>query len=88
MFGAAAQASDTDVRVREALRDVRVADVMRPIETMPAVTLATPAADALQTMAREGVNELPVVDEGRIAGIVDRDHLLKQVQARKERKAA
>jgi CBS domain-containing protein len=39
-------------------------------------------------MARENVNQLPVVDHGRLEGIVSRAHVLRLLQARSELKPA
>ena len=43
-----------------------------------------PAMEALETMAREDINQLPVVSNGRVEGIVTRAHLLQVVQARSD----
>ena len=65
-----------------------VADVMRPLDEISTVTPATPAAEALKAMTREDVNQLPVVADGRLAGIVTLGHILQLLQSRTELKAA
>jgi CBS domain-containing protein len=47
----------------------------------------TSAADALQAMARHDVNQLPVVSDGRLEGMVSRGQLLQLIQSHKERRA-
>lgn len=57
------------------LADVTVGRVM----TSPAVTAApdTPAWDCARIMSGRGVNRLPVIGEGRLAGIITRTDLLR-----------
>src|SRR5207248_5213164 len=61
---------------------VRVA--MKPLERIHAVAPETPAMTAMEMMAREDVNQLPVVSDGHLAGIVTRGHVLELLQARSE----
>jgi Zn-dependent protease/predicted transcriptional regulator len=61
-----------------------VADVMRPLDELSAISADAPAADALQTMLREGVRQVPVVRSGRLEGIVSRGHLLSAAATRAE----
>jgi hypothetical protein len=44
-------------------------------------------ADALQAMPRLDVNQLPVVTDDRLEGMVSRDQLLQLIQAHKELRA-
>ena len=68
--------------------DLPVAEVMRPLDTLKTVAPSTPVAEALKTMARDDVNQLPVVADGRLEGIVTRSHILQLLQSRAELKAA
>ena len=68
--------------------EVTAADVMRPLDEVRTVDPATPVSEALTTMAREDVNQLPVVENGRLEGIISRSHILQLLQARAEMKAA
>jgi CBS domain-containing protein len=45
----------------------------------PAITIrpARPVAEAAATMARRGINRIPVVDEGRLLGIITRADIVK-----------
>jgi Zn-dependent protease/predicted transcriptional regulator len=76
----------SDVRQVERGRwtDVAVTDVMRPFAQIRSVRPDTPVSEALETMAREDLNQLPVVERGRLEGIVTRGHILGLVQARSE----
>ena len=67
---------------------ITAADVMRPLERMKTVEPTTPLSDALKVMAGEDINQLPVVVDGRLEGIVTRGHILQLLQARTELKAA
>lgn len=65
-----------------------VREIMRPIKGIHAVSPETPLADALELMAREDVNQLPVVENGRLEGVLSRGHVLQVLQTRSELKAA
>jgi Zn-dependent protease/CBS domain-containing protein len=61
-----------------------VRSVMRPADKVHFVTPDTPAMEALETMGREDVNQLPVTSDGRILGVVSRAHVLQVVRSRGE----
>lgn len=63
-----------------------VRKVMRPADKIHFVSPEMPAMEALETMAREDVNQLPVKSEGRIQGVVSRAHLLQVIRSRAELK--
>jgi CBS domain-containing protein len=52
-------------------------ELMRPIDKIKAVSGDMPAMEALQMMGREDVNQLPVISNGRVEGIVTRATLLE-----------
>jgi CBS domain-containing protein len=58
--------------------------VMRPLARLRTVTPETPVIEALQTMGREDVNQLPVVSNGRLSGILSRGHIVQLLQSRAE----
>jgi len=60
----------------------RVAEIMRPLSKIHFVSPEMPAMEALETMGREDVNQLPVMSEGRVVGIVSRAHIVQQLQLR------
>jgi predicted transcriptional regulator len=61
-----------------------VGDVMRSLESLRTVGPERPVAEALEMMAREDVNQIPVVQQGKLAGIVSRGHILRVLQTRAE----
>ncbi len=61
-----------------------VADVMRPIENLHVVAPEMPVAEALEIIGREDVNQLPVISNGRIEGIISRDRILNHLITRQE----
>jgi len=61
-----------------------VSDAMRPIDKLQTVTANTPVVDVLETMGREDVNQLPVVTDGQIEGIISRSQVLRYLQTRME----
>ena len=65
-----------------------LADILDPLEHVPKVSPDTALADALQLMAREEVNLLPVISNGRLAGVISRGHVVQLMQTQAELKAA
>jgi Zn-dependent protease/predicted transcriptional regulator len=59
-------------------------EVMRPLESLRTVAPETPVAEALELMGREDVNQLPVVRDGQLLGIISRGHILRLLQTRAE----
>lgn len=64
-----------------------VDEVMLPLDRLHAVSSDTLVIEALETMGREDVNQLPVVSNGRLAGIISRGHILRTLQTRAELRA-
>jgi Zn-dependent protease len=63
---------------------VSVREAMRPVATIHSLSPDVPAMQALEIMGREDVNQLPVVANGRLEGIVSRAHLLQVIHSRSE----
>ena len=63
-----------------------VRSVMRSADEVHFVSRDMPAMEALETMGREDVNQLPVMSDGRVEGIVSRAHVLQVLQSRAELK--
>jgi Zn-dependent protease/predicted transcriptional regulator len=61
-----------------------VREAMRPLQELHIVTPDTPVLDALKLVARNDVNQLPVVDDGTLQGIVSRSQLVQLLQVRSE----
>jgi Zn-dependent protease/predicted transcriptional regulator len=59
-------------------------DVMRPLDQVHTVTPSTPVMEALETMGRDDVNQLPVVTGNHLDGIVTRANVLQFLQTRAE----
>ncbi|HYL39146.1 MAG TPA: site-2 protease family protein [Bryobacteraceae bacterium] len=59
-------------------------DIMRPLEEVHTVTPQTPVMEALETMGRDDVNQLPVVENNHLEGIVTRANVLQFLQTRAE----
>jgi Zn-dependent protease len=61
-----------------------VRTAMQPADKIHLVTRDMPATEALDIMGREDVNQLPVVSDGRVEGVVTRAHLLQLLRSRAE----
>ena len=59
-----------------------VADVMRPLDRVHAVRIDTPITEALELLASQDLNQLPVVVNGGLAGVISRAHILQLIQTR------
>jgi CBS domain-containing protein len=57
---------------------------MRPLNELHTVKPDTPLVSALETMSADHVNQLPVVREGRLAGVISRKHILQMLRMRGE----
>ncbi|HYE66664.1 MAG TPA: site-2 protease family protein [Pyrinomonadaceae bacterium] len=61
-----------------------VDDVMRPLDQLRTVKPDALVTEALEVMGREDVNQLPVVSDGRLEGIISRSHILQLLRTRAE----
>ena len=61
-----------------------IADVMRPLDRTRTVGPNTPVTEALEVMASQDLNQLPVVSGGALAGLISRSHILQLIQTRAE----
>ena len=59
-----------------------IQQVMCPVEQYPPMDPREPGDQALQRLNEMGTDELPVVEEGRVVGMLSRADLLKLVQVR------
>ncbi len=73
-----------DVRKVEpgARAERRVSDIMTPVRELATVAPDVAAADALQTISQREVEQLPVVSEGRVHGLLRREDILKWLALR------
>jgi len=63
-----------------------VEEAMRPLKQLRVVSPDAPVMQALETMAQENINQLPVTSDGRLEGIISRAHLLEILRTRAELK--
>jgi len=61
-----------------------VSEVMRPLDQLRTVTPDTPVADALEMIGQDDVNQLPVLANGQLIGMISRDHILRYLLTRAE----
>jgi CBS domain-containing protein len=58
-------------------RDVRVQDIMT--SSLTTVTPQTTVLDAMATMSRQHIRHLPVLEDGRLAGVISMGDLVSEV---------
>ena len=61
-----------------------VDDVIQPLGQVRTVTPETSVTEALEVMAGEDLNQLPVVVDGSLVGLISREHILQLLQNRAE----
>ncbi len=69
---------------RERWEQTSVQSVMRPLAQLQTVTADAPAIQALEIMSRNDINQLPVVSNGRVEGVLSRSHILRYLQTHSE----
>jgi Zn-dependent protease/CBS domain-containing protein len=69
---------------RDRWGEVRVEEVMIPLQNLKWVRPDQDIAKILESMDREGISQVPVVDQGRLVGIVGRQEILRLLQKRLE----
>ncbi|WP_233128873.1 site-2 protease family protein [Halovibrio salipaludis] len=79
--------SDTSATDRERWSELRIADLMTPIEKVVRVAPETEATEVLATMTEHNLNQLPVMEGDRVVGWIDRERLLRTVNLHLELKA-
>ncbi len=72
---------------REAWHRVSVGEVMVPVERLVTVTPQAAATEALAVLDRRDVSQLPVVDQGRLAGLLRREDVLRWLMLQAHRQA-
>ena len=61
-----------------------VGDVMRSMDGLRTIGPERPVSEALELMGREDVNQMPVVQSGKLEGIISRAHIVRVLQTRAE----
>jgi Zn-dependent protease/CBS domain-containing protein len=64
--------------------EVLVAQAMIPIDRLHTVAPRDDAGNALRALSEEDVNQLPVVENGRLVGVLSRANLIRFLQVRQE----
>jgi len=59
-------------------------EVMRPLDQLHTIRPEASAAEVLETMARDDLNQLPVIRDGHLEGMISRTHILQVLQTRAE----
>jgi CBS domain-containing protein len=65
-----------------------VADIARPLDEMSAISPGASVTEVLESMVRHELNQLPVMTNGRLVGVIGRDDIVQYVQTEAELKAA
>jgi Zn-dependent protease/predicted transcriptional regulator len=61
-----------------------LSDIMRPLDQLHTVAPTTPVVEALETMGRDDVNQLPVVSGNHLDGIITRANVVQFLHTRAE----
>ena len=69
----------TGIRTEDLLDAPRINDVLPDLRI---VSPETPLWDALRNMTADGVNQLPVLSDGQLVGMVSRENLISFLHAR------
>ena len=69
---------------REQWDRTTVSQAMHALESLHPVQPNASAGDALELMGRENINQLPVVSNGHLEGVVTRSYLVHLWQVRRE----
>ena len=67
---------------------VTLHEVMRPLEDMRSISPADTLSSALELMSNSDLNQLPVVSNGHLEGVLSRAHVLRYLQTRAELRAS
>lgn len=63
-----------------------VQQIMKPLDKLHVVAPETPAMEALEMMAREDLNQLPVVSDNHAEGMLSRSNIVEALRSRRELK--
>jgi CBS domain-containing protein len=65
-----------------------VQQIMKPLDNLRVVAPETAATEALEMMVREDLNQLPVVSDHQVEGMLSRSNVLEALRSRQEFKAS
>ena len=69
---------------REDWHTRRVSDVMMPLDRVPALQPSDDARRGMDVLSRTDSGEAPVVDDGRVVGVFERDVVFEYLRMREE----
>jgi len=75
---------DLNAVPRERWAETLVRTVMTPVDRVRRLSINDSLLSAMEAMNRERVQQMPVVDEGKLVGVVTRDSLLRVVELDRE----
>ena len=61
-----------------------VREIMTPVDSLQVASLGEEALSVMERMAENDINQMPVVSEGRVVGLVARDNLIQFLRTRSE----
>lgn len=68
---------------REQWATTQIGQIMTPLAQLKTVDASQPLADALPLISRAGVNQLPVVRDGRLVGMLGLEAIVERLEVRK-----
>lgn len=77
-------ASDLKAIDRDRWKDTPVETVMHPLDRVKTVRPETTLAEALEVMGRHDLNQLPVMTNSHLEGILTRGHIVRVLESRAE----
>lgn len=69
---------------REDWMNTSAAAAMRPIDRVYQISADAPVTEALEILGRRDVNQLPVMEDGELRGVISRDQIVRLISARNE----
>ncbi len=75
---------DVKAAPRDRWEQMTVADVMTPRDELASVSPDTDGSDILKSLAARDINQVPVIEDGRVTGIICRTELLRYIQLKRE----
>jgi len=76
--------SDIKMASKETWDRTRVADIMTPVSKLKWVSPDDPAINLLERMDEHDINQLPVVENGRVIGMIARDNVIRFLRTKAE----
>ncbi len=76
--------SDVQHVPQEDWSTTRVAQIMTPKERLHVLVPQDDATQALQALGEQDLNQLPVVSDGKVVGLITRGHIIRLLQVREE----